>query len=199
MLSYLPSYYETSRVMQAILQAQGTELDKLRQALDETLNQFFVNTATWGLDKWEEELGLPITPEQPLDERRDKIISRIRGYGTATIYLIKSVASSYARGNVDVIEDVAFYKVIVRFIDARGTPPNLEDLKKALRDALPAHLDVIYEFVYCRWEDLLRTTWGAFQGTTWNDLAPRLWSDLAADAWGSYKGTTWQQIITLKL
>src|SRR5690554_1842230 len=98
MLSYLPPYYETSRVMRSILQAEGAEFDKLREALDETLNQFFVNTATWGLDQWEEELGLPITPDQLDAERRDKIISRLRGYGTATIYIVKNVAESYDKG-----------------------------------------------------------------------------------------------------
>lgn len=40
LFSYLPRYYETSRVMQADMQAKGTEMDLLYQALDETLEQF---------------------------------------------------------------------------------------------------------------------------------------------------------------
>lgn len=164
MLTYLPHYYETSRIIRVILQAEGTEFDKLRQALDETLNQFFVNTATWSLDTWEEELGLPIMPDQPIDERRSKIISRIRGIGTATISIIKNVAESYVNGTIDIVEDFSTYTIIVQFVDTRGIPPNLDDLKAALRAVVPAHLDIKYEFSYFIWDELDKKQW------TWDQL-----------------------------
>lgn len=164
MMTYLPRYYETSRVMRGIMQVGGAELDNLRQALDEILAQTFVQTATWGLDKWEEELGLPVTPDQPIEERRDKIISRLRGYGTATISVIKSVAEAYDKGRVDVIEDHAAYTVIIRFVDTRGVPPNLADLQAAVRAVLPAHLDVVYQFNYLIWNELDAKGW------TWDYL-----------------------------
>jgi len=174
MLSYLPHYYETSRVVRAILQAEGAEFDKLRQALDETINQFFVNTATWGLDRWEEELGLPITPDQPEAERRDKIISRLRGYGTATIYIVKNVAESYDKGAIDIVEDHAAYTVTVHFEDTTGVPPNLDDLKAAVRAVVPAHLDIQYEFNYFLWQELDQKMW------SWDalDSLALQWSEL---------------------
>lgn len=61
MFSYLPGYYETSRIMQADMNAKGAEMDLLFAALEETLQQFFVRTATWGLDRWESELGIATT------------------------------------------------------------------------------------------------------------------------------------------
>jgi hypothetical protein len=164
MLTYLPLYYQTSRIIRAILQTEGIEFDKLRQALDETLNQFFVNTATWSLDTWEEELGLPITPDQPIDERRSKIISRIRGIGTATIAIVKNVAESYVNGTIDIVEDFKAYTIIVQFVDIRGIPPNLDDLKAALRAVVPAHLDIKYEFSYFIWDELDKKQW------TWDQL-----------------------------
>lgn len=174
MLSYLPPYYETSRVMRSILQAEGAEFDKLREALDETLNQFFVNTATWGLDQWEEELGLPITPDQLDAERRDKIISRLRGYGTATIYIVKNVAESYDKGAIDIVEDHAAYTITVHFVDTTGVPPNLDDLKKAVRAVTPAHLEILYEFNYFLWDELdnKKWTWDALDALmlTWDEL-----------------------------
>ncbi len=174
MLGYLPSYYETSRVMKSILQSEGAEFDKLRQALDETLNQFFVNTATWGLDRWEEELGLPVTPDQPESERRDKIISRLRGYGTATIAVVKQVAESYDKGAIDIVEDHAAYTITVQFVDTTGVPPNLDDLKAAVRAVVPAHLDIKYEFNYFIWDELDKKLW------TWDqfDALNLTWSEL---------------------
>lgn len=177
MLTYLPRYYETSRIMRAILQAEGEEFDKLRQALDETLDQFFVNTATWGLDRWEEELGLPVTPDQPTDERRDKIISRLRGCGTATISVVKQVAESYDNGAIDVIEDFPAYTVTIRFVDTAGVPPNLEDLKVAVRAVVPAHLELQYQFNYFIWDewDAKSETWDVFDSLslTWSELEVR--------------------------
>jgi hypothetical protein len=164
MLAYLPSYYQTSRIIRAILQTEGIEFDKLRQALDETLDQFFVNTATWSLDRWEEELGLPITPDQSIDERRSKIISRIRGVGTATISIVKNVAESYVNGTIDIVEDFKAYTIIVQFVDTKGIPPNLDDLKAALRAVVPAHLDIKYEFSYFVWDELDKKQW------TWDQL-----------------------------
>ncbi|MGE5552819.1 MAG: putative phage tail protein [Betaproteobacteria bacterium] len=164
MLGYLPWYYETSRVMRAILQAQGSELDRLRQALDETLAQFFVNTATWGLDTWEKELGLPVAPAQSESERRDRIVSRLQGFGTATISVVKQVAEAYDKGRCQVIEDFPAYTVTIRFVDTTGIPPNLEDLKAAVRAVVPAHLDLKYEFNYLVWDELDTRGW------TWDQL-----------------------------
>lgn len=177
MLTYLPRYYETSRIMRAILQAEGAEFDKLRQALDETLDQFFVNTATWGLDKWEAELGLPVTPDQPEAERRGKIISRLRGYGTATIAVVKQVAEAYDKGAIDIVEDHAAYTVTIQFVDTTGVPPNLDDLKAAVRAVVPAHLEILYEFNYFLWDewDRKQETWDQFDSLmlTWDQLEVR--------------------------
>lgn len=164
MAGYLPGYYQSSRVMRAIVQGQGSELDRLRQALDETLAQFFVDTATWTLGDWEAELGLPVAPAQPEPERRDKIRSRLRGTGDCTLKLVKQVAESYDEGAVNVAEDFAGYLVIVRFVDTRGVPPSIEDLMAAVRDIVPAHLEIEYEYTYFLWDELDEKDW------TWDQL-----------------------------
>lgn len=174
MLSHLPPYYETSRVMKSILQGQGAELDGLRQALDETLNQFFVRTATWGLDLWEEKLGITTLPDQPTAERRDKIVAALRGFGTATIGVVKRVAEAYDHGEIDISENHTTYAITVYFVDTTGVPPNLNDFKTAIRAILPAHLEVFYAFNYFIWDELDAKlwTWDALdiQTLTWDRL-----------------------------
>lgn len=61
LFSYLPAYYETSRVMQSDMDAKGSELDALYQALNSAADQFFVRTATWGLERWEMRLASQLT------------------------------------------------------------------------------------------------------------------------------------------
>nr|BDD46356.1 hypothetical protein 2 [Pelagibacterales bacterium] len=155
MLSYLPPYYETSRVMKSVIQFEGIEFDELRKALDETLDQFFVRSSTWYIETWEEELGLIPAEDQPLDERKDRVVSKIRGTGSATIRLVKEVAESYDKGSVDVIEDYSVFTITVEFVDTLGVPPNIDDLKKAVRNVVPAHLEVNYEFRYTLVGDLV--------------------------------------------
>jgi hypothetical protein len=174
MLGYLPRYYEASRVMRESLQSRGAEFDELRQALDEALDQFFVDTATWGLDDWEKELELPLAPAQPEAERRDKVRSRLRGYGTATIVLVKQVAEAYDKGRCRVVEDFPVYTLTVRFVDTTGIPSNLDDLKAAVRAVVPAHLDLEYELNYLVWDELDAKGWTWDQldalGLTWDAL-----------------------------
>jgi hypothetical protein len=174
MASYIPRIYETSRVMGSILQAEGEELERLRQALDGTLDQFFARRVTWGLDLWEEELALSPSPKQPFGERRDRIVSRLRGTGTATSRVIKEVSEAYDNGAIDVIENHAEYAVTIRFVDTLGVPPNIDDLLIAVRAVLPAHLDLLYEFNYFLWGDLdaENWTWGQLDALnlTWDQL-----------------------------
>lgn len=154
MMSHIPGYYEISRVMRALNQVRGVEIDKLRQALDETLNQFFARTATWFLDDWEKELDLSPQPGFTEQERRDRIVSKLRGYGTCTIYLTEQVAEAYDQGAIDAIQDHTIHQVTIRFIDTTGVPPNIEDLKIVVREVVPAHLGLVFEYNYLLWNEL---------------------------------------------
>lgn len=148
MFSYLPNYYETSRVMQADMNAKGAEMDQLFAALDETLQQFFVRTATWGLDRWETELGIATDPSKPLEQRRAVVESKLRGSGKFSGRLVKSVAEAYDGGEVDVSFQPTEWSFTIKFVDTLGIPPNLDDLKAVIEEIKPAHLDVVYEFSY---------------------------------------------------
>ncbi len=174
-MQYLPPYYQESRVMRAIAEAQGTEVASLWATLDDILKQFYVETATeWGLDLWEQMLGLSSYAGKPLEHRRSRIISKLRGYGTVTVSLIKNVAESYVYGTVDVIDHPELYSFTIKFVDPRGIPPNLDDVKTAIEEIKPAHLGVEYEFTYLIWDELdgLNTTWDQLDAHsyTWDEL-----------------------------
>lgn len=179
MLSYCPVYYAPSRVFKYYLQSSGMEIDEQKQGLKSILQSMFVNTAPdWALDIWEKELDLVSFAEKPLDQRRSRIISKIRGKGMVTVPLIKSVAESYVYGTVSVTEHPQQYSFTIKFLDSRGIPPNYADLQTAIEEIKPAHLEVVYEFLF--------TTWGEYTGWVKN--------------WGNVKdqGMTWDIIRTWK-
>ncbi|KIL79603.1 Phage-like element pbsx protein xkdT [Bacillus badius] len=98
------------------------------------------------LIKWEVMLGIPVDTSKSLSERRSVVIAKLRGIGTVTKELVKLTAESFEFGEVEVIEGDG--TVTIKFISELGLPPDLSDIQKALRDIVPAHLEIFYEFKY---------------------------------------------------
>ncbi len=154
MFSYFPGFYENSRIMKYDMAAKGAELDAFYGALNETLDQFFVRTATWGLDRWESELGIATDQNKPLEQRRALVESKLRGAGQFSGRLVKNVAEAYDGGTVDITFQPAEWSFTIKFVDTIGVPPNLDDLKAVIEEIKPAHLAVEYEFSYLLIKDL---------------------------------------------
>ena len=175
MLSYLPDYYDSSRVMRAKFQSTGIEFDQISAANEFILDQFFINTASeTTLQKFEYEFGLPVKMDQPVDQRRSKILAQKRGYGPATTALIAQVGQSFENGIIEIIEDFPACVVIIKFVSTIGIPPGLEDIKAAINLIIPSHLQVQYQFNYLRWDefDALNLTWDELDALniTWDQL-----------------------------
>ncbi len=148
LFSYLPAYYERSRIMRVDMDRKGTEMDALYDALDETFQQFFVRTATWGIDLWEQELGIVQDATKPLEQRRAVAESKLRGGGKFSGAQVKNVAEAYDGGRVQVSFQPERWNFTIQFVDTHGIPPNLNDLKQAIEELKPAHLSVEYKFSY---------------------------------------------------
>jgi hypothetical protein len=153
MLGYLPPYYQESSVMRGLLEAWGGELDLVRAALEAVLEEWFARSATWTLDRWEDELGLAPAPLGD-EGRRERILARLRAGRTATPGVVASVAAAFANGEIALIEDFPGYRVIVRFMSETGIPARLGEVQAALRELVPAHLEIAYEFNWLLWLEL---------------------------------------------
>lgn len=179
MLVMLPAIYDTDNV-RAVLDTKGKEFDALKTLLLFVIDQIFITSASgWGLDWWEKELDLPTVAGKPDDERRSRILSKLRGMGTVTINLIEVIAEAYDNGDIDIIDHPEDYYFIVKFISNRGIPPNLNDVKAAIEEAKPAHLEVLYEFTYLIWSEL------DAENTTWDQL------DAKALVWDYFETGGW--------
>ncbi|EMT38142.1 Uncharacterized protein conserved in bacteria (DUF2313) [Thermoanaerobacter thermohydrosulfuricus WC1] len=147
-MQYLPEYYQNSKVMGAIAEAQGTELDMLYTALDEVLNQFFIDTATWGLDYWDEFLGLK-TVAYPLEERRRLLKSKLAMQPPVTRERLKKLLEDVADG-ADVIEHYGEYTFDVVLLVKTKLRTTFEKILEQIEDIKPAHLayQVILGFLH---------------------------------------------------
>lgn len=164
LMEWLPVYYQDSLVVQAIMNAENIEMDALYTEINDVLQQCFIETATWGLDDWEKAFGFTPDPTRPYAERRSRLKARLRGNGSITLDAVNDVATSFINGEVNVIEDFTHYKLTIKFVGRRGIPLHLEELKKSLREMIPAHLQIGFEFTFLYWDEFDTQTWDSLEG-----------------------------------
>lgn len=141
LMSYLPPCYEGSPESIAIQDAIQPEIRLLWEARDDLLLQLDPNTATWGLRYWEEAFGLTTSEALPITLRRNRVIARIRGRGTTTPAVLKSVVETFCPGcEVSIVEHFGQYVVEIRLtITDQGVEDN-DGLVDELNLIMPAHL-----------------------------------------------------------
>ncbi|QVY62996.1 putative phage tail protein [Cytobacillus gottheilii] len=204
LFDYVPKEYEDYRESRAILRAESVEFERLNLKISDVLDQFFVDTATWGLAEWERICGLPVALDYTIydafrqnnvsfstvegvawdeletlfipsaSDRRSAIKSKLRGAGTITREKVADVCSAYSGGSVIVREYPSEYRVVIEFTDITGVPSNMDTLQEVLRDLMPAHILVEYQYRYLRWNefDSELYTWDSLgaRNFTWNEL-----------------------------
>ena len=162
--------YSNSAEAAAIQQGYEVAVAELWEAAQETAAQCFAVLATWSLDMWEAYLALPSGSGVSDSVRRERIVSKLRGAGVSTRELVERVAESYYNGNVDVTEQFGDYTFTVTFTSTRGQPPGLSQLQAAIEDVKPAHLGVVYVFLYTTHGELSTLTHSALHAYTHAEL-----------------------------
>lgn len=142
LIELLPDYYQRSAETADLQNAIGVETEKARAAANDLLAQLNVDTATWGLNLWENAYGLQAQVSESLDIRRRRIKSKMRAIGTTTVEKIRSTAQSFSDsdGIVEVIEHNPEYRFEIRYIETLGLPPDMKELTAAIEEIKPAHL-----------------------------------------------------------
>ncbi|MGM1023559.1 MAG: putative phage tail protein [Bacillota bacterium] len=118
---YMPRYYADSRVVNSILDPEAVEFEKLSAAMTDVLDQMFISSATWGLDRWEKLAQIPVDHTKTYEQRREVLKARIRGIGTVRIELIKNLAIAYSNGEVEVNEGLVPKNLFPSFTNSAWT------------------------------------------------------------------------------
>ena len=78
MMNFLPWYYQDSKIMQEILDAQADEITDIRANILYILRQFYVDTAdARGISLWENELGISHDPGDKLELRKAQVKAKL--------------------------------------------------------------------------------------------------------------------------
>lgn len=136
-LRYLPSYLAEDPHFKAVQLALNTEHEKQRQLLIDIAKQFFVDTATWGLDDWERIYGIEKNSGSTYDERRSVIKSKILGIGTITNYMMNYLINQFVPA-----KDARFVENVTpgTFRIEVQNSYNADKIKNTVEIYKPAHL-----------------------------------------------------------
>ncbi len=166
--SYLPSLLSDIDIFDELLNAEGAEFDRIHANIDDIKLQLNIDTATWGLDVYEKDLGIITDHTKNLDYRRSVIKSKSRGSGKLNATMIKLVCDSFSNGNVQITFDGVIH---VKFTSVKGIPPNMNDLKVAVNEIKPAYLLLDYLYAYLLIKDVQGMTIGQLQQTKLDQFA----------------------------
>lgn len=152
LIENLHSLFRQDEYIQEIFNSAGITLDTIQETIVDIEKQYWIDTATWGLDIWESILNIKSNMHTSIDDRRSLVEAKWKGDGKADIYLLQVVANSWRNGNVKV--DFVEGKIKLTFNGIYGVPNDLQTLKDAIEDVKPAHLAVIYAFAYLLIKDI---------------------------------------------
>lgn len=143
-----PAFMAGSEEFRDIQEALEPELLELWSARDGALAQLCAETATWGLSRWEETLGIPVDEGKDLESRRSRVRVKLLGADVTVVALVKSSAEIWSGQRAEVTEYANEFRFEIRFVETNGIPPNMRDVTASIRELIPAHLQWDYIFFY---------------------------------------------------
>lgn len=146
MLEHIPEVYAELIDMQAMAQGGAAVIDQLEKNMDDTLNQVFIETATWGLEKREKELDI-VPVDMSYSIRRANIKQKENAISPANKNMIERAVNRYLanpRSKVQLIEGEYAFDVTIMVEDLVTGKQRLVDLVEEIK---PAHLEALFDLL----------------------------------------------------
>lgn len=158
----LPALYHTTPQDKELQRVLLNMAARAAEDKDAAIAQLFPSTAdSLGLELWERAYGIPIQTGQSLQQRRARVLAKVKGTGTTTVERVQGMAQAYwpdCRVE-EITEEYLLRIVIVMRGDQVGYIPYLSDFWSAINELKPAHLAA-----ELAWMSLgavtIRTAWG---------------------------------------
>lgn len=142
MLENVSPIYGQSKIMRAIMEATGTEFDGADQLADEVFAQLFPQTVTWGIAYWEALLKIPSNKELPIEQRRARVLSRMRYRWPMTRERLERIVNQFVIGKTARVVEIPYeyaFRIEIPAEDIDWYFPML----KTVHEIKPAHLEFI--------------------------------------------------------
>ena len=143
LIDKLPFFYEECPKTNTIQDGLSSEINNLYSKVEGTINQLYVNSATWALSEWEKFADIKKT-DGTIEQRRARVASKLKAKGTTTLEVMKSLCKSYSE-DIRVTEIYNEYKILLELITTKENDIpktyNFADMNEAIWEIKPAHLN----------------------------------------------------------
>lgn len=143
LIDKLPFFYEECPKSNTMQDGLDIEINNLYSKVEGTINQLYVNSATWALSEWEKFAGIKKT-DGTIEQRRARVASKLKAKGTTTLEVMKSLCKSYSE-DIRVTEIFNEYKILLELVITKDEDiPKTYDfanMNEAIWEIKPAHLN----------------------------------------------------------
>lgn len=139
----LPPSVANAQGIDNILDSCDSELDRLEQEARAACCRLAAGTTDEaGCTLWEQELGLTVREDLPVEVRKNLIRIALEGRETCTPQRLKELLGRMLEGETTLTEQFARYRVELKTQVERFVVESLRQVETVLRQATPAHLEV---------------------------------------------------------
>ena len=143
-LRYLPEFLQSEKEFKATADSCSLEHERIRLLLQDIFSQFFVETATWGLDDWERVLDIKDSSGSH-EARRKKILLKLQSNQTSTVEYMTELCRRYFNKDTRLAIEEHNQQYAFKIV-ADNISYDYKGLIEALETYKPAHL--AYFFVH---------------------------------------------------
>lgn len=143
-LAYLPKFLQKSPLFKGTNDADNREHETIRLDLQDLLNQFFIKSATWGLERWEDLVGIKTDTTKSLESRRDAVIAKLQNPESVTEAFLRGLINQYIldkSGTVTDHPETYSTDFNIPLVDKAS----LLCIAKDVRTYIPAHIGQVYK------------------------------------------------------
>ena len=142
-LKHLPKFLPKDNDFKNTALICDDEHEKLRLAILDVRDQFFVEIATWGLTDWERVLDISVKDGATIKDRRTQILLKLQGANVVSkAFIVKLINNFLNDASGTIVEHNKEYYFDVCFNN--GSLFDWEGLQEAIEIYKPAHLGVKY-------------------------------------------------------
>lgn len=138
-LDYLPQFLQKSPLFKGANDADSKEHETIRLDLHDLLDQFFIESASWGLEQWEDLVNIKTNTTKSLESRRDAVIAKLRKPASVTETFLTNLINRYITDKAGyIISYPSEYRIEILYHG--GQILDYNSLRKSINTYIPAHI-----------------------------------------------------------
>jgi len=142
MMDYLPEIYAETVEMQNLAKSQAPIFDRVEDAIEDFLNQAFIDTATWSIENWEKELEI-IPDNMDIEIRRRKVKQKLNTINVANYPAIQRIINIYLVHKEAKLRPIKGDYAFEALIPIEEFADNVKAIENAVEEVKPAHVEFI--------------------------------------------------------